>query len=100
MACTCEHSPLLEGDLSGDVDLGAVTLDGDVVGELANLAVDLDLGVEERLLCASVNRPNAPRGRCPRWRHSCDERRGLCRPLQRCERMQTRPNKWMSDVSD
>ena len=44
------YKPLLEGDLSGDGDLRAVALDGHVVGELTNLAVDLDAGVEERLL--------------------------------------------------
>ena len=43
-------APLLEGDLSSDGDLGAVALDGDLVGELTDLAVDLDLAVEEGFL--------------------------------------------------
>lgn len=38
-----------EVDVGGDVDLGLVGGDGDVLAEVANLAVDLDLLLEELL---------------------------------------------------
>lgn len=53
--------PLGERGLRLDHDLVAIALDGNPVGQVTGLAVDLDLGLEELLLkCSSAQPTSAP----------------------------------------
>jgi hypothetical protein len=68
------YKQLLKGNLGSNGDLGAIALDGDLAGEVAGLAANLDLSVQERLLYAMVGHDKGKITPC-----HFDKRRELCR---------------------